>query len=242
MVDINSPLGRMTMAEENARLGGQQGQRQTFTVDDGTQPVQQAQAPQRRRTQRQASLSQDAQQFAQDMFNEDLAPTGVTHQMEFRGTEALGELKKVRNSSADKYAGISAAARQRVEILAGLGRVIDECDIEGTKFTMRSLKTVEEKEILKSIFEGEDSDRVSMNYKHRINALARAVTHIDGQPINLVLGSNDISVRIYLFSEMDEPVTDYMYKWFEKNIVEVGVGKFKLTQEDVEGLVEDVKK
>jgi len=267
--DINSPLGRYKMAQQNA---GQGGQRPVYMVDDeqgteGGYQRQQApqQPPQRRRARRRAALSaEEAEQFAQDTWSDisqsQYGPPVAGPQMNYPPPAPQGygqgpyanpyanqdhgpsfeEIERMHQEARSAIDRVAPEAKRRIEIITGLGRISDDLDIDGTKFTFQSIKTNERRDVYKSLFSGEDETKLSLSYKNRVQILARALTHIDDQPVDLVLG--DIETRLYVFGELDDHITDYMYQWYRKNIEEVGEGKYSLTPEDVQELGEQLKK
>ena len=265
--NINSPLGRYRMAQENAARGGQ---RPVYVVDDeqGSEGgyVRQEAPPQRRRARRRAAAmsSEEAAQFANETFAQSYdpsqygppvagpqmnypppAPPGYYGQGQAQmppQPPAFQDVERMHQEARSAIDRVSPEAKRRIEILSGLGRINDDLEIDGTTFTFQSIKTRERRDVYKSLFSGEDETKLSLSYKNRVEILARALTHIDGQPADLVLGTDSMGAKLYLFEEFDDHITDYMYKWYRKNIEEVGEGKYNLTPEEVKEIGEELKK
>jgi hypothetical protein len=200
--------------------------------------------------------SEDAQQFYDEAFAQDYEPSQygppiAGPQMNYpppapypdqHMQPSVGEMERMHNQSKSAIERVSPEAKRRIEILSGLGRISDDLEIDGTKFTFQSVKTNERRDIYKALFSGEDETKLSLSYKNRVQILARALTHIDDQPADLMLGSESLEAKLYLFGELDDHITEYMYKWYRKNIEEVGEGKYSLTPEEAKELGEELKK
>lgn len=261
--DINSPLGRYKMAQQNT---GEGGQRPVYMVNeeesyDGSHEPQQAQ-PQRRRARRRSALSpEEAEQFAQEAFAQNYPPghygppvAGPQMNYPQPGQSAYyppqnmpqqasyQDVERMHQEARSVVDRVSPEAKRRIEILSGLGRISDDVDVDGTRFTFQSIKTNERMAMYKALFSGEDETKLSLSYKNKVQILARALTHIDGQPADLMLGSENIDAKVYLFGQLDDHVTDYLYKWYRKNIEEVGEGRFSLTSGEAKEIGEELKK
>ena len=75
------------------------------------------------------------------------------------------------------------------------------------------------------------------------STLARAISHIQDKPFSEVIESNDIADKLELVRNLDENVSDHLYKWYQKNIVEFSQEKYAIKdEEDVKEVAESVKK
>ena len=82
-----------------------------------------------------------------------------------------------------------------------------------------------------------------MQYELRFHTLARALTHIQGKPFDAVIESNHIEDKLDVIRAMDEGLSDYLYKWYQENVIKLAQDKYAVnTKEDVEEVVEAVKK
>jgi hypothetical protein len=263
-MDINSPLGRYKMAQQQAAQGGQ---RPVYVVDEeedyeGGYERQEA-PPQRRRARRRAALSaEEAEQFTNETFAQDYHPeqygspvAGPQMNYPQPGPSAYyggrqvpaqnpsyQDIERMHQEARSFVDKVSPEAKRRIEVLSGLGRISDDVEVDGVKFTFQSIKTNERRDVYKALFSGEDETKLSLSYKNRVQILARALTHIDEQPADLMLGSESIEAKLYLFGELDDHVTDYLYKWYRKNIEEIGEGKYSLTPDEVKEIGEELKK
>lgn len=224
MTDINSPLGRFKIAQSSQP-------RKSYVVEDAEmeEEISHSKRP---------NLSHEE---AQSFFNEAFSDSNIKGNMLSESNKiSFKEIEQKRKNYSLNKERISPEAKKRIEILSGLGRIIDKCDLDGVTFTMQSLKTSEQKDIFASLFKGEDNDRISQHYKIRIETLARAVTHIDDQPFDLIVGSSDINIKKVLFEEMGDHSTDYLYSWYKNNIDKTASENY--SKEKMEEVVEDIKK
>lgn len=230
MVKLESKLGTKTFASPP---------RKVLTVDDGgTQlPLPEVQQYYEQQYQQQTVQPQQQPYPQQQPAHPPIDPMIVSLQdMEAR------EAQKKRDALIRDR--ISPMGKQRIEILAGIGRIKDDLEIEGIKFSFQSIKAIEQKEIFDSAFGSTNAQSgVSIQFLIRSQTLARAVTHIDDQLLSTIVGSYDKDVQALVFDEMDENVSDFLYKWYKENIVKKGQDKYSLKNETAaEEVVEDIKK
>lgn len=218
--EINSLLGRQRLAAAAATP-----QNRVLTVPDGEM---QEKTPD-------AHDSRDAREY-QERYAHPAQP------QEFRGT-TQAEAESYRQARADRLATdkkISSSARERVEVLIGLGRVKTEVELEGVKFTLQSLKAAEMRDVT---FEGNKGrDEMDKYFLSRNHTVARSIVAIDGQPVDLVLGSRDQESVLDLINNMEDSMIETLHDtYFEM----VKLNKRKLTIEskgEAKEVVEDVKK
>lgn len=149
------------------------------------------------------------------------------------------ELQRMRQVVA-KEPKLGDYAKKRIEILANIGRLTKDVEIEGIRFSLRTLKAKETREATMSIFKCvNDADAA---YEIRRQTLARAIYQIDGQDIESTLGGNDFDLKLNLIDEMEDTIINKLYNEFNNLKQEVRT-KFGLeTEEQVKGVVEDIKK
>lgn len=229
--EYNTPMGRFRMAQKGVSAQGK-----VLTVpDEGERrPPLSSEEAQRIYSETFAEELPPPQQQSQKPYNRQPEPESVPIQQ--RSPEGFRGMPMRRSQALER---ISPEAKRRIQVLAGLGKISDDYDFMGTKYTFRSLSTLEGQNIFAELFDG-PRDQITVSYKIRISTLSHALTHIDDQPAELVLGSEDLEIKRYLFEELGEEVTEHMWKWYQENIVSVTKGK--LSKENAKELAEDVKK
>ena len=137
----------------------------------------------------------------------------------------------------------SPEARARIEFLTGLGRIVDSVEVEEVKFTFQSLKGEERDEIFDAISQYGTMSALKMQYAHRFQTLARALTHIHDKPFGSVIESDDIEDKIDVIKAMDDNLLDHLYKWYQENIDKVAKDQYAITsEEDAKEVAEAIKK
>lgn len=147
-------------------------------------------------------------------------------------------------------------ARRRIEIITGIGRKTKDVQIEGSIFTLRTLKTFEQN-CLAQVIEG--ADRITLPnggvvfkptsmYNIKVEALGHAIYMIDGQNIDVVLGtSNDdyeiqLDTRKDLIREMDNSLIDYLFVNYEDLMKESVDGYMPKNVIEAEEVVDTIRK
>jgi len=227
MVDIESPLGRTS----GTRAGSQSGR--VLTVED------------------QSEYSQEESSFG---HNPVYRAGTVQRQGEARGYQRvdprqkmseddLKEFEERRNEAVRAQKSISAEARARIEFLLNLGRMVKSVTVDETEFTFQSLPGEELNEVFNSLSQFENLSALKMQYEVRFNTLARALTHIQGKPFSAVIESDEIDDKLDILRGMDESLTDHLYKWYQKNIVETCEARYAIKNEaDAEEVIDAIKK
>lgn len=151
-------------------------------------------------------------------------------------------------------------ARRRIEIITGLGRrtknVPVETDSGTVVFTLRTLKTFEQNCLAQVI---EQSERMTTAEgrmvfsptsiaKIRIEALSHSLFLIDGQSIDIVLGTanseyeSQVVERKGLIEEMDHALINHLYNNYETLTQETYDGYIPKTVEEAKEVVETISK
>ena len=116
----------------------------------------------------------------------------------------------------------SFESKQRVEFLTGIGRLSKEITIEGYKFTLRSLKSGEMREVIKVVSQVEiPSEQM---YEMRAQTLARSIFMIDDMPVQAVLGASDLDGVVDYINDTEEHIVNKLYETYtdmvkSKNLV-----------------------
>ena len=151
-------------------------------------------------------------------------------------------------------------ARRRIEIITGLGRRTRDVPLETDEgkviFTLRTLKTFEQNCLAQVI---EQSERMTTAEgrmvfaptsiaKIRVEALSHSLFLIDGQSIDIVLGTanseyeTQVVERKALIEEMDHALINYLYNNYETLTQETYDGYIPKTVEEAKEVVETISK
>lgn len=150
---------------------------------------------------------------------------------------SAAQMQQVRNNYTQT--SLSPGAKKRAEILTGLGRASSEVNVDGVTFSMRTLKQIELREIIKTASNLELGSEQA--YELRVRTLAYSIYAIDGQPVGLAIGSDAFEDWVEVINNMDETIVSYLHRHYtdlnSKNKV-----KYNLTEEEAKEVVEDIKK
>lgn len=150
------------------------------------------------------------------------------------------ELQRFRRENAKNPPRIGEHARKRVEILANIGRLNKDVNVEGIVFSLRTLKTKETREVA-MVAVGSKND-LDASFEIRRQTLARAIYKIDGEDVELALGGRDFNLKLQLVDDMEEAITTKLYKECD-SLRQESEEKYGLkTPQEVKEVVEDIKK
>lgn len=150
------------------------------------------------------------------------------------------ELQRLRNETANKQTKITDHAKKRIEILANLGRLTKQVEVDGVSFSLRTLKAKEAREATMSIFDCKND--IEASFEIRRQTLARAIYEIDGQPIELAVGGNSLDAKLDLVDEMEDVAIIKLYNEFNTLRNEVQTKYGLQSEKEVKEVVEDLKK
>jgi hypothetical protein len=157
--------------------------------------------------------------------------------------EEMAELARIRTESKRTQNVVSQNARERIEFLAGIGRIQTDFKMDGVTFHLQSLKSGELEDVLDTMMSSGIKNDAKFNFELRRHTLARSLVSIDNMAIQDILGSDNIADKLNLLKSLDENLIDYMYKHYEEHILKVSKTKYAIkTDEDVKEVVETVKK
>jgi len=114
------------------------------------------------------------------------------------------ELEAARKAKQEAQVKATPQAINRLEILAGIGRLGTEITIDNITFSLKSLKAREMREIMVAASKVENA--VEQAFEMRANTIARAIDKVNGQPFDIILGSDDLDFKIAFVQELDEKV------------------------------------
>jgi len=216
-MSINDPIARRNFA-----IGNQQ---RTFVVEDPTLAQPQNRPPQPNAPQTQPPPVQNFIQQGERSLSQ----------------KEIEEYHRMRKEQLESNSMISDYAKKRVEIITGTGSLTKDVDLDGHKFSLRTLKNKETKEAMMESIGASKNDMEAM-YETRRQFLARSLFRIDDADIALVLGSSDLSTRLYFIDELEESVVDKLYVEFNNLRNEVRDKYTPKTSQEVKEVIEDIKK
>ncbi len=130
-------------------------------------------------------------------------------------------------------------AKKRLDLLLGIGRTTKDVMIEGYKFTLRSLKSSEMKEIVTAASKVQGTEFM---FEMRTQTLARSLVKIEDQPIELIIDNNTLEARLYYIEECEDHIVHILYTAYtdmiKENQEKYGVKNEKEAQE----VLDQVKK
>lgn len=138
----------------------------------------------------------------------------------------------------------SVESKGRLEYLLGLGRIKDTMEVDGVKFGLQSLRTRELESVWEEVIKlGDTESKLKFQFELRIQTLARALVSVDDMPFEMVLGKSTLDDKMVFLRELDENVIDFLYSFYQKNIVDVGKDKYSIkSKEDAKEVSEEIKK
>lgn len=155
-------------------------------------------------------------------------------------SEEVEAIQTARRAAVAAARRISPVAKERIEILAGLGRCRDKVEFEGVSFSIQSLKSGEMRDIVRI---SNNAVNASDSYfEARLQTLARAIYEIDDQPLSVVLGSNKQEDVLTWLEDMDENLVEFIHNHY-LDMVKKNKTKFVIKDEkDAAEVAEEIKK
>lgn len=148
--------------------------------------------------------------------------------------ELMRRRRATREMPLDDY------SKDRLKILANIGRLTRQAKIEGTTFTLRTLKSKESKDAVSEMFKM--TNDLEARHELRRHTLARSLHKIDDEEVSNLLGTDNLQSKLEMFDEMDEALVEAIYREYQELTKEVGK-KYSLETEDgIKEVVKDLKK
>ena len=184
---VSSPLGRVDLGENPG----------TLTVDDPTAapPVQQ----------------QAHSQIPEHLMNN---PNINIRNESDDIREAEDRVRQAREVARNQPARRESV--DRMEVLVGIGRLTTELVVDNTKFSIRSLKNRENREVMKLAAKEESKIDELLTIKHA--TLAFAVSEIEGRPLYYFAGEDSLIVKLDVIEELDSQLVGRLWDAYEKMI------------------------
>ncbi len=151
--------------------------------------------------------------------------------------------RQVTETKKAQYSGnlrLNDAARKRTEILCGVSRGTREVDIDGNKYTLRTLKGKEHRAAIVAAAEWDGSAHAAFEIRKQF--LARAIVQVTGYDLGLFLGDNSIEARLEFIDELEEPMLNKLYSEYLTMVQETQNKYFPQTEAQVKEVMEDLKK
>ena len=196
------------------------------------------------------------------VVNDETLPQGreVQQQREISPSVAAGLRRQAMEKQEEVENRALQEAKRRVEIITGLGRKTKDVKIETDEgnltFTLRTLKTFEQNCLAQVV---ESVDRITLPsgavsftptsmFKIKTEALSHSLFLVDGQSVDVVLGTanmdyeDQVASRKDLVREMDGALIDHLFLEYEELSKEAYDGYAPKTAEEAKEVVETVRK
>jgi hypothetical protein len=179
----------------------------------------------------------------EDFPQEQVSSQSFTTQRQISREELMDieqNMKEARREKQSTMNKITEHAKKRSEILANIGRLNKDVQLEGYTFSLRTLKSKETREAALQTFSV--GTQLEANFEARRQQLARSVFKIDGHELIDVLGDDSIDARLKFLDDLEESVIVKLFDEFSALKEEARV-KFSITTEaEAKEVAEDLKK
>lgn len=170
----------------------------------------------------------------------DVPPSPTIMNEEQRKSELEKKIKQARRDKIENR--VSAEAKKRIEMLAGIGRATKEVELEGHTFVLRGLNGRDQRELSLLGFAMASEQRGDFQFEIRSQILGRALVSIDGASFASIVGSDDLDVKMEALELMDDAILQFLmstYRIFSKENDE----KYEIkTIDEAKEVIEDIKK
>ena len=143
-----------------------------------------------------------------------------------------------RNVGSDNK--ISEAAKKRIEMLCGMSQINREVMIGENSFGLRTLKSKESRDALAASLKYDGT--IEFSFEIRKQILARSLFSVAGIDVESFLGSYEFEAKLNFLDELDDAVTERLYAEYIDLNKEIK-DKYSLkSEQDIKGVIEEVKK
>lgn len=147
-------------------------------------------------------------------------------------------LRQARKEKANPP--INPKSKTRLEYLADIGKMTKDVTIGGVTFTLRTLKSREQRQVYLTLVDA--TNKVDEAYNLKFHTLAYSLIKIDQQEIAIMVKVNTLADKIKMLEDLEEIVTDQLYAAYQE-LKSTSDNQFALkTDEDVKGVSEELKK
>ncbi len=155
-------------------------------------------------------------------------------------TDVERDILAAKKAKKDGRERLSEGAKRRIEMLIGMSRMSKTVDINGTTFTLQTLKNEEAREVLISSVPYDGT--IEFSFENAKQTLARSLTQIAGTDIDQFLSSSELSIKLDFIGELPQALFTRLYNEYVALDTE-SREKFGLaTEAEVKEVVEDLKK
>lgn len=137
------------------------------------------------------------------------------HQPDFSAplsSEQEQAIKKARQEKLNPT--ISQPAKIRLEYLADIGRITKEVKIGPSTFTLRTLKSKEQRQVFLTLVDV--NNKVDEAYNLKLHSLAHSLLKIDGQDLEMVLPIRTFQDRISFLENLEESTIDQLFTAYQE--------------------------
>lgn len=158
--------------------------------------------------------------------------------------DSLKEVEqRIKETKRQKFSGrerLSDVAKRRVEMLCGFSKNTRDINIDGDVYTLKTLKAKEMRAALvaASAFDG----TIDLPFETRRHLLARSLTHVAGNEIDLFLNDEDLETKLEFLEELDELCLGQLYDSYLQLVADVKARYAVKSDEDAQGVLSDLKK
>ena len=179
----------------------------------------------------------------EDMPQEQAAAQSFSAQRQMSREELMDieqNIKEARREKLSSMNKITEHGKKRSEILANIGRLNKDVQLEGYTFSLRTLKSKETREAALQTFSV--GTQLEANFEARRQQLARSIYKIDNYEIIDVLGNDSIETKLEFLDDLEESVIVKLFDEFS-SLKEDARVKFSITTEaEAKEVAEDLKK
>jgi len=154
--------------------------------------------------------------------------------------EIIQRLEQARLAKKQAKEVASPNAIHRLEILAGIGRLTRDVVVDKVTFTMRSLKGREMRAVM--VATSQAATAVEQAFELRAQTVARALTDINGQMFELVLGTTSLDDKIEFVQEFDENLLVRLHETYTAMVLESKQKAKDDLGKDAEEVIDNIKK
>jgi hypothetical protein len=135
---------------------------------------------------------------------------------------------------------ISQQSKTRLEYLCDIGKMTKDVKIGGVTFTLRTLKSREQRQVYLTLVDV--SNKVDEAYNLKFNTLAHSLIKIDQHEIAVMVKVNSLSDKIKMLEDLEETVTDQLFTAYQE-LKTTSDSQFSIkTVEDMKEVSEELKK
>lgn len=147
------------------------------------------------------------------------------------------EQKKAKKEGRER---MSEGARRRIEMLIGMSQMTRTFDVNGTSFTLKTLKNNESRDVLVASipFDG----TIEFSFENAKQTLARSLIQIAGTDIDQFLSSSDLNVKLDFITELPQVLFTRLYNEYVVLDTESRERFALKTDNEVKEVIEDLKK